>query len=334
MRQLNVQSVMNDSVQTGHGSAVSLHALTLGYAVPQGDFRAIVHSVFHAAVNLRPASGDLLLTLTGAGEADLPQGIRVDTPEDFSFETLRVGAKAACQSGRLEFEDASLHIDLLTGRRWKCDLPAAGRAIDRSAFAGGWKLVWEALNERQVREGAEIVAAKLFRPDEAAQTATSRKMGAGLRTLVESARRCELMDESALERLVGLGPGLTPAGDDLLVGLLAGLRCAAGKDKARGVFLHRLGETVIHLSGRTNDISRTYLVHAAHGQVSGSLEALARSVCQGEAPVHLLASASTAMRAGHSSGMDAVTGLLAGLGVWTLEGELAAFATAWDFPRD
>ena len=65
-----------------------LKAISIGYAVPRTDFDATVHSVFRSAVNLRPAKGGLLLTLITSGEADLPQGIRVDFPEDFSFERL------------------------------------------------------------------------------------------------------------------------------------------------------------------------------------------------------------------------------------------------------
>ena len=63
-----------------------LNALSIGYAIPRADFDAAVHSVFKSALNLRLASGGKLLTLVASSEADLPQGIRVDTPDDFSFE--------------------------------------------------------------------------------------------------------------------------------------------------------------------------------------------------------------------------------------------------------
>ncbi len=87
----------------------------------------------------------------------------------------------------------------------------------------------------------------------------------------------------------------------------------------RSQFVSKLGQVVIHLSGQTNDISRTYLYHAAHGQVSSRLETLARAISRPENPEQLLPVAKSAMRSGHTSGMDAVTGLLLGLAAW--EGE-------------
>ena len=81
-------------------------------------------------------------------------------------------------------------------------------------------------------------------------------------------------------------------------------------------FLARLGETVFHLSSRTNDISRTYLYHAAQGQVSSQLSDLAEAICHGEDRERLREVAAAAFRVGHTSGMDSVTGLLIGLAAW------------------
>jgi hypothetical protein len=77
-----------------------------------------------------------------------------------------------------------------------------------------------------------------------------------------------------------------------------------------------LGEAVIHHSHQTNDISRTYLYHAARGQVSSLLANLAGAICHGESPDRLLEITEAAMQVGHTSGMDAVTGLLIGLTAW------------------
>jgi hypothetical protein len=119
-----------------------------------------------------------------------------------------------------------------------------------------------------------------------------------------------------LSGLVGLGPGLTPSGDDFLIGFLTGLWCTVGEDAKRLAFLSALGQAVIRLSCQTNDISRTYLFHAAHGLVSSRLAALAEAIAGGEISGRLLTAAEDAMCAGHSSGMETVTGLLVGLSTW------------------
>jgi hypothetical protein len=295
-----------------------LAALSTGYAIPHTDFDATIHSVFRTAVNLRPANSELLLTLLVAGEADLPQGIRLDTPADFTFEQLSAGSEVFCRNSTIVFKNAALVVEFNQARRWQCDLPALGTDLTDPAVAEAWKCVWQLLNERQVRLGAEIVAQVLLHSDGMVQSAISRQMGDAVRALVDATRICQL-DPSALIRLIGLGTGLTPCGDDFLVGYLAGLWCTVLDFVKRRQFVTELGQAVIHLSGQTNDISRTYLYHAARGQVSSRLDALAGSINRPESPGQLHLIAESTMQSGHTSGMDAVTGLLFGLAAW--EGE-------------
>ncbi len=302
-----------------------LTAISTGYAIPYSDFDATIHSVFRTAVNLRPVNNDLLLTLVVASEADLPQGIRLDSPEDFSFEPLSAGGEVFCRDSTLIFENSALTVEFYQGRRWQCDLPSLGIDLTNPAVAKTWKNVWQSLNERQVRLGAEIVAQALLRPDGIALSAFSRRVGEAICALIEATRSYQLDDLSALTRLIGLGTGLTPCGDDFLVGYLAGLWCTVRDFAERRQFLPTLGQAVIHLSKRTNDISRTYLHHATYGQVSSRLDTLAGAVSRPENPGQLLPITESAMQSGHTSGMDAVTGLLLGLATWE-GGTILAFS--------
>jgi len=303
---------------------MQLTALSCGYAIPQADFDATIHSVFENVVNLRPADSDLLLTLVAAGEADLPQGMRLDTPCGLSFEQLSAGKGIDCRGGSLIFENSSLTVDLRQARRWRCNLPALGTDLAEPATAQAWKSTWKVLNELQTRLGVEIVAQALPYSDRISQSAVSRRAGKAICILVDDTHRYRLDDLSILVNLIGLGSGLTPSGDDFLVGYLAGLWCAVRDSVERRHFVDKLGQAVIQLSEQTNDISRTYLFHAAHGQVSGRLEALARAISRGESPEQILPVAEFAMDSGHTSGMEAVTGLLFGLAAW--EGEKTLLA--------
>ena len=296
-----------------------LTAISTGYAIPHIDFDATIHSVFRTAVNLRPENKDLLLTLVVASEADLPQGIRLDSPDDFSFEQLSAGGELFCRDNALIFENSDLAVEFSQGKRWQCDLPALGTDLANPHVAEAWKCVWQALNECQVLMGAEIIAQAMLHSDGITQSAISRREGDAIRTLIETTRSHQLDDLSALTQLIGLGTGLTPCGDDFLVGYLAGLWCTVQDIVKRRQFVSSLGQAVIHLSGRTNDIGRTYLHHAAYGQVSSRLDTLARAISRPESPAELLGVAESAMQSGHTSGMDAVTGLLSGLATW--EGE-------------
>lgn len=296
-----------------------LSALTLGYVVPAGDFDSTVHSVFHSAVNLSLADRDALLTLILSNEPDLPQGIRLDSPATFSFEKFQVGEPAICRDGVLHFEKSRLSVQLREARRWEYDLSRLGIDTANPAVSAAWNLVWEALNERQIRLGAEIIAKDLLRPDPSRQPGISSKAGEAVRALVMATRQLDLTGASTIGTLIGLGTGLTPSGDDLLAGYMAGLWCTVCKQKERVHFIGELGKRVIALSARTNDISRTYLFHAAQGQVSSRLTALGEAIGAGEERVRLLKKAEQAMQTGSTSGMDTVTGLLVGISAWNIK---------------
>jgi hypothetical protein len=291
-----------------------LNAISIGDAVPRTDFDAAVHSVFQSAMNLRLNGGNSLHTLVTSNEADLPQGIRVDTPADFSFEICRAGEPVTCRNDSLRF--GYLTINLRGAGCWKCDLPSLGGDMTNAAVAAAWQCTWDALNKRQIQAGAEIIAQDLFRSDETIRAGVSRKAGQAMRGLLDAARRFDSTVASALNALIGLGSGLTPSGDDLLVGYSAGLWCTVLDKSERIQFISDLGKAIIHHSQKTNDISRTYLYHASRGQVSSRLADLAQEICRGENSDHLLLTAESAMQVGHTSGMDAVTGLLVGLSTW------------------
>lgn len=293
-----------------------LAAISIGYTVPAERFDASVHSVFQSALNLRLDGENGLLTLIAAREGDLPQGIRLDPPDGFSFEEIQIGEPAFCRDGILHFESSSLTIQLNGARRWKCDLPALRFDLTNPSVSTAWTHVWETLNRRQRLTGSEIVAEDLFGLVESTPPGISRRIREAMRHLFLATRRYEFTHTSAVDSLIGLGAGLTPSGDDLLVGYMAGLWCTVRDSSERARYISSLGKTIIQLSHRTNDISRTYLYHAARGQVSSRLADLAEEICRGEDPELLLETAESAMRVGHTSGMDAVSGLLVGLSAW------------------
>lgn len=107
----------------------------------------------------------------------------------------------------------------------------------------------------------------------------------------------------ASQRMIGLGPGLTPAGDDLLCGLLAGLTLLGHPQASR------VGAGVLALApGRTTDLSLALLRHATLGQVNCELG----SVIQALAGAGRLHGALQGLFAvGHTSGIALGLGLSA-----------------------
>jgi hypothetical protein len=296
-----------------------LHAITLGYAVPPGAFDASIHSAFRSAAYLKLDGDWELLTLVAASEADLPRGIRVHTPEGFTFEDLQLGEAVICRHGIVRFRNASIEVDLRKARRWDFDLSACNFDGTNPSVGTAWQLVWRALNERQLAYGAQMVGAHLLHPQDAEGSVTLRWLADGTERLLAATASYDLSVSTAISRLIGLGQGMTPTGDDLLVGYSAGLWCAIGHDPRRKEFVSNLGRTLTDLSVKTSDVSRSFLYHAALGHVSSRLAGLAEAICKGIDSSELLETANAAMSVGHTSGMDAVTGLLLGLAAWDRE---------------
>jgi len=110
-------------------------------------------------------------------------------------------------------------------------------------------------------------------------------------------------DTRAILRLIGLGPGLTPSGDDFIVGVMLALRYCKYVSLLDVLVSLILSEEVQCL---TNKISYAYLKAAALGHVSSILYAAAHDFC-----VHsdqLSSSLGRLSSLGHSSGWDAFSG--------------------------
>jgi hypothetical protein len=118
---------------------------------------------------------------------------------------------------------------------------------------------------------------------------------------------------TAAEQLVGLGPGLTPSGDDVLAGVLVALRhLGAAADVPRAVWLAGwlAAAVTFDARGRTTPISATLLHCAAEGQAGPEVLTVLRAVAGHQAIEPALA---RLLQVGHTSGADLAWGLRIGL---------------------
>ncbi len=117
----------------------------------------------------------------------------------------------------------------------------------------------------------------------------------------------------AAERIVGLGPGLTPSGDDVLAGLLVALRTLSSSVQHGGTagwLADWLGAAVTaDADTRTTTLAASLLHCAAAGQASAEVAAVLRAVAGHE---QTAPAARRLLAAGHTSGADLAFGLLAG----------------------
>ena len=125
------------------------------------------------------------------------------------------------------------------------------------------------------------------------------------------ARACADDDPDAAVRaaspLIGLGPGLTPAGDDYVGGAFFARALIAGRS-GRGVDAWR------QAASRTHPISAALLGDMLDGEGHAPLHELALRLASGRSRGDALDAARRLTRIGHSSGWDMLAGFLAGLG--------------------
>jgi hypothetical protein len=153
-----------------------------------------VHSVFVRAVNLLGTDGRLL-TLHGPGPLAAPFAVALD--ERLRWRELEPGIPVE-REGRACLALGALRLDC-----------SAARVIDTSIGAGADPgALAAALAEAPRRPAAPSLASAIALE--------------GRRRLAEGLRRGDAdRFVDGARRLIGLGEGLTPAGDDLLVGSLA-----------------------------------------------------------------------------------------------------------------
>jgi Protein of unknown function (DUF2877). len=290
---------------------MQFHASSIGSAVPQHDFDAVVQSVFDSSVNLRIKDQDRLITILISDHYELPQGIRLDG-KDIPFQSLTVGSRATCSGRMLRFDSSPLTIDLRNAPIWESKLsPIATKPSTKQAIS----IVLKALNRAQKLKQTDLIADDLFKSDKG--SSLTRKFSQPVIALIAATKRFDIEGSTdGAQKMIGLGPGVTPTGDDILIGFLAGLWSVAGEDNQRLLFISDFGKALLSLAKETNEISRTYLYHAVRGEFSSSFITLIKAIGESEEE-RLTRAAKNAMQVGHSSGMDSITGLVIGLTIWS-----------------
>jgi hypothetical protein len=109
-------------------------------------------------------------------------------------------------------------------------------------------------------------------------------------------------------RLIGLGAGLTPSGDDVLVGIEAALHAVA---RPSAGFLALATDDV---EERTTELAATLLRHAAAGEFAERLHTLLAALL-GSDDETIPAAIDRAVAWGATSGTDSLLGVLTGLDV-------------------
>ncbi|MFF4618145.1 DUF2877 domain-containing protein [Nonomuraea jabiensis] len=220
----------------------------------------------------------VIAVITGAATR-LPNSVLLAGP----LPNVTVGDEASVGDRSIELGPLSLGV-----RRWWDPAPPLGR-IDRARL--------------------EQAAARLGDPPQPGLAGNG-----AVELLAGSCAKGWLLGAvTAAEQLMGLGPGLTPSGDDVLAGLLVTLRhlgAAAGADRAVWLADWLAATVTFDARTRTTPISATLLHCAARGESSPEVSAVLRGITGGRA---LEPALRRLHGLGHTSGSDLAQGVAIGV---------------------
>ena len=274
---------------------------------PQQAVMGRVHSCYARIINVRTPGGRLL-TLQGEGLLQAPLGLTLATDVAALGARLPVGVLVVQDIPTARRAPAALHLRCADALVWNGQVPAqpglppsvlAGRAHGLAAWL---------CHHTPGRGLAPLLLALEHRP-----TGLSATCAAAYTALAPLWAERQVFAVPTLltlvQALVGLGEGLTPSGDDCLVGLLAVLHVtgflpchAASPVQAQFCACVRLG---------TSQLSGEFLRCAFAGHFAEPLVMLVRALCA-PATDAWLTHAATLATVGHSSGVDAMVGIALG----------------------
>lgn len=195
------------------------------------------------------------------------------------------------------------------GRTWRLSVqrdwrPALPPAPEPGAVSAGLRACRDASRARG--------------PKDPGRSSLERLIAAELEAASEALRRwlCCVLDSALPEpppdnalRLLGCGPGLTPSGDDRLVGVLVALRALR-----RDAGAHALGDAVMaEAPQRTSRISAAHLRAACRGEAVAPVHDVLAALLSGNAPA-CAAAVRRALAYGQHSGADALAGIMLAAG--------------------
>ncbi len=251
--------------------------------------------------------GPLNLRLAGRSDAALAIGLGIE-----------VGQRWMTSPDRLRRSDG-LTVKLTDAAVWRPNIPSG--PLHPSQLRQGLVHLLALLQDRDLENGGLI---SLILQDTQPRTATERAAKPPIDALKAGLPHWLLddipPDPAPLVHLLGLGPGLTPSGDDLLAGIMIAWHQIGARRASRHV-----GKLLLEACAartRTTPISQAHLMAAAKGYGAAPLHCLLNAVAA-NSQAELADALDAAAKIGHSSGLDAIAGMVLALNAWLLADDRA-----------
>lgn len=267
-----------------------------------------IHSTFQNGLNIK--SGNRLFFIGTVKNGRLPFGIHLSHVNlqqllDGINEDTSVSWEPSDRS--LSFGEKEMIVSLVGADPFDCQI--SRELVTTELLADNLAMFASILLEEPRVTGLDIdIESWLTRQLEGnpAEGMTGQHLSS-LLDVMDSSKTKEI--EQHLRYLIGRGQGLTPSGDDHLVGLLAIHEAA---EVLSAPFLETVRQ-LVEQEALTTDIGREYLLYALDGHFSSTVVEATSALTQKTDIYMLKPLLLELLEMGHSSGTDTIFGMLLGL---------------------
>jgi uncharacterized protein DUF2877 len=280
-----------------------------------------IHSVFSKAMNI--ALDGTLLALLSTELPHMPNSVRLPTSVTKELlPNLRPGMEVRVGDDRLHIPAHNLSLRLPETLAWEPRPDITAYQWHRETVAQHVCSLAHFVADKPQQGGLTPLVRPLLLGQSTQETPLSQMALPKLQLLAQESWRQNIVGvEEATRRLAGLGPGLTPSGDDVLGGFAAIMALLSPQLSADAASRKHIAATIAAVARpRTTALSSVLLAHAARGEIAEQMGALLLTLTHPAEEFKAVWNAADRVLAfGASSGGDTLLGML--LGLRTLEGE-------------
>ncbi|MFD1781028.1 DUF2877 domain-containing protein [Fredinandcohnia salidurans] len=270
--------------------------------IKRSELHGYVHSTFKRTINIKCHDNNEIYTIACCEMDNGPNTLIINL-SSFDKTDIEVKDKVRVNDNKLCIAN-KLAISTEKSKIWECVLPEFPNELSRVKR-----------NVTRAKEYIEIFGKSGgMKRDQLTKNAfvieTHKMLEESSHLLIKELLNLNMTKALQHARgLIGLGPGLTPSGDDFLVGLLTifNLRNCPFNH------LHDFSEEIVKIARPlTNEISFFTIKKASRGKVRENMIRLVQSLLYGEED-ELIQSLNKVLSIGSSSGTDIAYGLISGL---------------------
>ena len=295
--------------------AVSISSVIKNILSARG-YQGSIAGVYKKAVNIK--FGNYLITAADLNQRNLPYGILCDFSDIDLQNVLYDGDAAEINSERLFVRNRFFEISINSASIWSPEFYIPIQRKDVPSIKRNIEFIKKQIIQVNILDG--LIPLFGFLPnlinsvssEKISDSLLNQKAYESLRKFIKAINYFDgglLVDE--FKQLTGLGIGLTPSGDDILMGLLATL-IITSKAPYRNWVMNIFDKILPQIKGLTNDVSINYHKAISQGYYPERFSNLISAIITAKSFTNVQPSMQEMLKWGQTSGYEIILGIIIG----------------------